>query len=60
MTTTEQDSHALARRALEHFQARTTDQAPAIMRQSLSAYRDPDVTRARSTVYSGISPSRSA
>ena len=41
MTTTEQDSHALARRALEHFQARTTDQASAIMRQSLSAYRDP-------------------
>ncbi len=33
---------ALARRALRHFEAGTTDQAPQIVRQSLAAYTDPD------------------
>jgi phenylpropionate dioxygenase-like ring-hydroxylating dioxygenase large terminal subunit len=32
---------ALARRALDHFKAGTTDAAPGIMRQPLSAYIDP-------------------
>ena len=42
MTATEQDSLALVRRALAHFQARTTDQAPTVMPQTLAAYRDPE------------------
>ncbi len=35
-------SLALARRALAHFQAGTTDMAPGLMRQSLAAYTDPE------------------
>jgi phenylpropionate dioxygenase-like ring-hydroxylating dioxygenase large terminal subunit len=42
MTATQQDSMALARRALAHFRARTTDQAPAIMAMPVAAYLDRD------------------
>lgn len=42
MTAAEQDSMALARRALAHYRARTTDQAPAIMAMPVAAYLDPE------------------
>jgi phenylpropionate dioxygenase-like ring-hydroxylating dioxygenase large terminal subunit len=42
MTAAQQDSMALVRRALAHFRARTTDQAPAIMAMPVDAYLDAD------------------
>jgi phenylpropionate dioxygenase-like ring-hydroxylating dioxygenase large terminal subunit len=39
---TREEAMTLARRALAHFLARTTDQAPEIMPMPVSAYTDPD------------------
>lgn len=42
MSSTREESMALAKRALTHFVARTTDQAPGIMPMPVAAYTDPD------------------
>ena len=42
MSDTREESMALARRALAHFLARTTDQAPGILPMPVAAYTDPD------------------
>ena len=42
MGDTREESMALARRALAHFLARTTDQAPGILPMPVAAYTDPD------------------
>ena len=42
MSSTHDESMALAKRALAHFVARTTDQAPGIMPMPVAAYTDPD------------------
>jgi len=42
VSSTREESMALAKRALTHFVARTTDQAPGIMPMPVAAYTDPD------------------